>query len=146
MVTYEIRKLTDELVLITWFRSPVPNSQDEHNYIEELRSMLDTSENELYFISDLRLGRIMGAKTLQRLGDLSHHANWAGSTAFSQNPVTSLFVRNFAVSGRNVDMKDELKKTLDEALNYLETLKPGITRSIDWDSIISGRSADTDAS
>lgn len=133
---YQITCLTDELVLIRWFHTPLPNSSCEDTYLAELGKLLDESPVPLYFISDLRKGRIANIRALRRLGRLTEHKNWAGSTAFSKDPITSILVRSFktfAVSGTS---RNEMQTTPEQALGFIESLKSGLTEGLDWAKIL----------
>ena len=136
MMSYDIQRLSDELVLIKWHKTPAANTGIEERYLQELKQLLDQSPKPLYFISDLRQGRIINVRTLRALGQLTGHKNWAGSTAFSQNPVTKVLVNSFKSFAAEGDTNDEMQNTPEEALAFLEKLKPGLVRGIAWDNII----------
>ena len=133
---YIIRQLHDELVYIRWFRVPLPNGTVENQYLEELKACLDNAEKPTYFISDLRDGSLISMKAIQKLGHLTTHENWAGSTAFTQSPVTGIFVRSFKSFARRSESQNEMQTTLEDALGFLESLKPEITKDIDWDALL----------
>jgi hypothetical protein len=60
-----------------------------------MHDMLDSAPQPLYFLSDLRKGRIVGMRAIAELGKCTQHPKWAGSTAFTQNPISRLFVDSF---------------------------------------------------
>jgi hypothetical protein len=136
LVDYEIIKLTDELVFIRWLRTPGRDSRVEDQYLSELRRVLDESPVPLYFLSDLRQGRIADIRAIQKLGQLTKHKHWAGSTAFSTDPITALLVRSFRSFATKVNSRNEMQTTPEAALSFLETLKPGITEGVDWERMI----------
>lgn len=133
---YQIRQLTDQLVFICWYRTPAPNSNCENQFLNELERLLDESPVPLYFVSDLRKGRIANVRSIQRLGALTQHKNWAGSTAFSRDPVTSLLVQSFKVFAHSARSKNEMQTTPEEALSFIESLKPGVTAGLEWAKIL----------
>lgn len=133
---YEIIKLTEELVFIRWLRTPGKDSKVEDQYLSDLRRVLDESSKPLYFLSDLRQGRIADVRAIQKLGQLTKHQHWAGSTAFSSDPITALLVRSFKSFATKVNSRNEMQDTPEAALSFLETLKPGVTENIDWDQVI----------
>ncbi len=140
---YEITKLTDELVFIRWLQTPAPASKVVDQYLIDLRAVLDESETPMYFLSDLRQGRIADVRSIQKLGQLTKHKNWAGSTAFSSDPITALLVRSFRSFATKVNSRNEMQTTPETALSFLETLKPGITEDVDWDTVIGKPATDT---
>jgi hypothetical protein len=67
---------------------------------------------------------------------LTEHTNWGGSTAFSNNPVTSIMVGFFSRFAHKERPQDEIWNTPEEALAYLESIKPNITANLDWNAIL----------
>lgn len=133
---YKIARLTDELVFIRWYRTPATHADCEARYLTELERLLNESPVPLYFISDLRQGRIANVRTIQKLGALTQHKNWAGSTAFSKDPITSMLVRSFKSFATSGTSRNEMQTTPEQALSFIETLKPGLTEGIEWDKIL----------
>lgn len=133
---YIITRLNDELVFIRWYRTPAAHSGCEDQFLAELECLLNESPVPMFFISDLRKGRIANVRSIQRLGALTRHKNWAGSTAFSKDPVTSLLVRSFQMFARTAQSKNEIQTTPEEALSFIESLKPGVTNGIDWTKVL----------
>ncbi|MBI5667333.1 MAG: hypothetical protein HZC41_04935 [Chloroflexi bacterium] len=133
---YKITRLTDELIFIRWYRTPTVHSGSEEQFLTELERLLNESSGPLYFISDLRRGRIANVRSIQRLGALTQHKNWAGSTAFSRDPVTSLLVRSFQLFAHSAQSKNEMQSTPEEALSFIESLKPGVTEGVDWVKVL----------
>lgn len=133
---YEIKQLSTNLIFIRWLHSPTSNSSTEKQFLADLKTLLDESEDRLYFLSDLRKGRIINVKTLQKLAQLADHPHWGGSTAFSQSPTTADFVRVFATLAKQASIQDEHQDTPEGALAYLEKIKPGITEGIDWEALL----------
>lgn len=133
---YHIHQLSKELVYIRWAGLPQPNTETEIAYLDELKSLLDQAEQPLYFISDLRQGRIVDIEILKQLAALTQHPKWAGSTAFAHNPISSIFAETFSRFAYRDKNHQEIWETPEEALAYLESIKPGVTQGIDWNSII----------
>ncbi len=133
---YTITKLTDELVFIRWYCTPAPHLHIEEQYLNELEHVLNESPVPLYFISDLRKGRIANLRSIQRLSALTQHKNWAGSTAFSQDSITSLLVHSFQIFAHNASSRNEMQTTPEQALSFIESLKPGLTQTVDWVKVL----------
>jgi hypothetical protein len=136
-VNYSIQKLSDELYYIRWSAAPKAESKPEKDFIPALSALLDESPHPIYFISDLRKGRIMNVGVINQLASLSHHKNWAGSTAFSSDPIASIFVGTFSKLAKQKSEHREIQNTPEESLAYLESLKESITDNIDWDMVLS---------
>jgi hypothetical protein len=134
---YQIIRLSDELVYIRWYRTPRINSGVDAQFLADLQKLLDEATTPQYFISDLRRGRITDMRSIRMLGQLTQHKNWAGSSAFSQDPITGILVQSFrAFSPGQRDVNDEIQTTPADALRFLDQLKPGIIDGIDWDAVI----------
>lgn len=134
IMQYIIHELRFNLLLIVWDRRSLENSKPEANFVDDLKSRLDKASEPIYFISDLRNGRVINVRILQRLGALTRHDNWAGSTAFSSDPISNTFVGVFAKFAHKEER--EIWDTPEEAIVYLESLKEGVTQDIDWDAFI----------
>ncbi len=133
---YQINCVSDRLVYIRWLRES-DDPAAEAPFLDDLKYILDTAQQPVYLLSDLREGRIDDAETLHRLAELtSAHPNYAGGTAFSQDAYTSMFVGIFARYAHHNRRTTELWPTFDMALNYLETLSPGITQNINWERLL----------
>ena len=133
---YDLRQLTDELIFIKWYKSASQLTHPEAEYIEDLRRRLAESPHPLYFLSDLRQGRIIDVGILQKLGALTRHANYGGGSAFSEDVISSMFVGVFSKFADAKKGSSVFYKTIDDALAYLEALKPGVTASVDWQTFI----------
>ena len=133
---YEITQLSDELIFIRWYATPRLGSPSERQFLADLRALLDNTQQPIYFVSDLRNGRIINLSTIQKLGKLFNHTNWGGSTAFSSDPITSMMVGMFSRFAHREKPEDEIWNTPEEALAYLETIKPGLTEGIDWAALL----------
>ncbi|MEP6985951.1 MAG: hypothetical protein ABI970_10145, partial [Chloroflexota bacterium] len=90
----------------------------------------------LYFLSDLRKGRIIDVSILQKLGSLTRHANYGGGSAFSEDVISSMFVGIFTKFADAEKGSSVFYKTISEALAYLEALKTGVTAPVDWQTFI----------
>lgn len=132
---YSIQKLTPELVYIKWHKTPTMNSAIPAQFIHELKQVLANTEVPMYFISDLRLGRLISIRAVNQLSALTAHENWAGSTAFSQDPLTAVFVNSF-LKMSNVKSKNELFEKFEDAIAFLLALKPDIADGVDWEAVL----------
>lgn len=133
---YDLRLATDELIFIKWYKTANDHTRPESDYIDDLRLRITTSPHSLYFLSDLRQGRIVDVGILQRLGSLTRHQNYGGGSAFSEDVISSMFVGVFSKFADAKKGSSVFYKTIDQALAYLEALKPGVTTNVDWESYI----------
>ncbi len=131
---FTFSKLSDKLVLITWLKTPDKTAEDD--YLKQLGELLDQAEHPLYFISDIRKGRIIGMRSIQKLSEFTAHKNWAGSTAFSKDPVSKILLSSFKALSAKSDSRNEMHTTPEEAIGFIETLEPGVTKDIDWDTVL----------
>lgn len=132
---YVITPLTRTLYYIRWQRQISESTRNEPDFLDDLKNLLDTAETPIYFLSDLREGRIINHMTLQRLGQLTRHANWGGGAAFSEDPLTRRFVGVFARFSQPEKREGDMWKTPEEAIAYLESLCEGVTEGVDWDAL-----------
>ncbi|MBL8165670.1 MAG: hypothetical protein JNJ61_27040 [Anaerolineae bacterium] len=133
---YRITPLKENLIYIKWYRAPRPNTHTVKEFITDLQTRLDTASVGLYFISDLRQGRIVDMRVIQQLAGLSKHERWAGSTAFSDNPVSNVLVRSFSRFAGQPKEHREIWTTPEEAIAYLESVKPGLSDEVDWKTLL----------
>jgi len=138
-MNYRVRKLSEQLVYIRWLQRP--SAVEGYEFVQDLRDILNESPQPLYFISDLRKGQITDVQVLRQLGDLTKHAYWAGSTAFSELISSKVFVDVFTSLAQQ--RTREIWPTAQEALAYLESICPGVTTDIDWDDVLSDKPAHT---
>jgi hypothetical protein len=129
---YTLLNITDELLFIKWYRSPSAATKPQEEYVDDLRARLEASEFPLYFLSDLREGRIMDVTIIQRLGRLTHHDNYGAGAAFSKDVFSSVFVGVFSRFAKQEKGEGVFFEKMEDALAYLESFKPGVTRDIDW--------------
>jgi hypothetical protein len=141
-MSYRILWLNSSLYYIKWFEIPKPNSQIMKNYFFELNAILDSEEDLVYFLSDLRMGHITNIHLLLQLAKVLSHKNYGGGASFSDNVSASSDMTMFQYIQKmsrstSTDHKHELFVTSDEALDYLESLEVGITQNVDWDEVLS---------
>lgn len=140
MTPYTFTRLNQHLVLITWLRSP--RSDEAVQYITDLTRLLDDSPDPVYFISDMRKGRIMEMNIIRRLSELAQHSHWAGSTAFTETSLSRMFGENY----RRMVVADKVERNKifrepEQAVAYLETLCPGLAAEVDWDAVLTSAAA-----
>lgn len=133
---YTIQWLKDNFVYITWQRTP--GITEAQRFVAELDDIVRKAEQELYFMSDLRRGRIIDIRVIQMLSRLTQHDNWGGSVAFTTDPVSRSFVNIF--QGMILENKDRnpMFDEFEKAYAFLEQLSPGITDGVDWDAVLDG--------
>lgn len=136
-MSYAVSHLNSRLVMIVWTRTPLPN--EAKDFIHDLQTLLDKATEPLYFISDLRRGQIVDVRIIHQLSALTKHANWAGSTAFSQSPISKLFLGSF----RKMVTASDKNMTFDrpeDAIAFLEALSPELTAAVDWPHVLNSES------
>ena len=131
---YTCQYLSPNLILVTWYA--YPTGDDERRFLSEHQQQLDDAAEPLYYLSDLRQGRIISADTLEQMSDLTKHPNYGGGTAFSNDPISRIMVSSFRRMSLEATTKTQMFDTLEEALGFLESLKVGITQNIDWHQIL----------
>lgn len=137
-MAYEFINLSDELILIRWNRTPT--KEEGARYIDEFTALLDKAPHKLYVLSDLRRGHISDARTIQALSRLASHKNLGAGTAFAagmaDQSLKGIFVGLFVNLSRDRSRVGQIAGSLDEALEYLEKAKPGVTKNIDWGAVL----------
>ncbi|MBE0689356.1 MAG: hypothetical protein IH587_04460 [Anaerolineae bacterium] len=136
-MSYSVHKLSERLYYIRWLKPPT--SAEGHAFVDSLGRLLEESPQPVYFISDLRNGQITDVQVLRRLGGLTKHEKWAGSTAFSERIASKVFVNLFTALAQT--RHREIWPTAEEALAYLESVCPGLTANIDWQDVLADKSA-----
>lgn len=129
-----LKTLSPELIYIRWYAAKQPACQPQTAFIAHLRQQLDETTTPLYFLSDLRYGRIQDVSVIQQLAALTQHPNWGGSAAFSENLISQIMVGSFTRLRRSPEpsVRRELFTKPEEAIASLEHLKAGLTTDIDW--------------
>jgi hypothetical protein len=137
-MAYKFINLSDELILIRWNRAPT--KEEGAQYITEFTDLLDKAPHKLYVISDLRRGHISDARTIQGLSRLASHKNLGAGTAFASGmadqSLKGIFVGLFVSLSGDRSRVGQIAGSLDEALEYLEKAKPGVTENIDWEEVL----------
>ena len=133
-MAYEFKHLSSNLILITWKR--YPTKDEEEAFLKEHTQQLSDATEPLYYISDLRSGRITNLDTINRLSKLAKHENYGGSTAFSKDFMSKIVVKTFQMFTSEAETKSRMFETVEEAIAYLESLKAGLTQNIDWNEHI----------
>jgi len=140
-MVYHFTTLHQTLIYITWKRTP--STENGKAFIQALQQILDQANAPLYFISDLRHGQIVDIRIIHQLIGLTQHPNWAGSTAFSQNPISRLFLGSFhKMLPAGLDKNATFDRP-EEAIAFLEHLCPGLTSSVNWPYILEAESRGT---
>ena len=132
-MVYNIRAMNKQLFFISW--KYTPNSKEAGDFVKDIEKLLDAAADLIYFISDLRRGRIIDTRIIQQLSALSEHPNWGGSSAFTQDAISKIFVSNF----RRMIIKGQEKNSMfdrpEQALTFLESIEPGLTKDIPWNDL-----------
>jgi hypothetical protein len=137
---YSITFLSDELVFIQWLTSPSETSPSNDQFVAELKNCLDSSQQPIYFLSDLRRGRVLRLETARKISHLWSHENFGGGSAFSSDPGKMMVIGYLEKVARHTDQPYQVYESLQEALFFLEELKPGLTQGIDWQKVLDAKS------
>jgi len=142
-MSYKILLLKPKLYYIKWTEIPKPNSPLMERYLFEMNAILDSEEDPVYFLSDLREGHITNAHLLLQLARVLDHKNYAGGASFSQNDAAERdqrMLQYIQTANRNSKIKapNKVFLTPHEALDYLDEVKPGLIEGVDWDEVLSG--------
>lgn len=137
-MVYQIIPLSEQLYFIRWRTTPPAGSEIEQQFIAALQDLLDAASEPIYFMSDLRRGRISNVRALHQLSKLADHPNWGGGTSFSNNPVTMVLAGVFAEFVKHGDHPELTSDNPEAAIAFLESLKEGLTVNIDWVDILKG--------
>src|SRR5690606_13966564 len=125
---FELYRLSNELIFVR--RGQNPDSTSVNAYLQTLEKLLDTANHKLYFISDLGSADVSDRRALHGLAELTWHHHWGGSVAYGQGMNARAYadvVRHRAAPVHHSD----LMWGVEQALDYLESLKPGVTATID---------------
>lgn len=133
-MAYEFDYISSNLILVTWLRYPTKN--EEQHFLKVHAEQLESATEPIYYISDLRQGRIVTMDIVNKMSQLARHSNYGGSTAFSKDLISKIMVQSFQTFSQDALNKSLMVETVEEALAFLETLNAGITQSIDWDDYI----------
>lgn len=133
-MSYTLTHLTPQLILIFWRRTPI--TDEAKAFIQSLQDTLDHASEPLYFISDLRRGRIVDVRIIHQLSQLTQHRNWAGSTAFSLNPISKIFLGSFQRLLTSTSDKNMTFDQPEDAIAFLEHLAPGLGATVDWSRVV----------
>jgi hypothetical protein len=136
MAYYNMSLLKPNLLYIKWNATPKAESEDEAQFLADLHFHLEQAKDKLFIISDLREGRIITIETLRQLSEFAQHPNWGGGTSFTDKPSTRLLAGMFSYFVHQVDRDEEAWRTPQEALAYLESLSPGLTKGLDWSFLL----------
>lgn len=131
---YRTQQLKPELVLIQWFKDPGIGSAIPQRWLADLTAYLDAADAPLYFISDLRQASITDVAAIREtVGAITKHPRYGGGTSFSQKFSSTLYANLFARLSR---IEKPSADTLEAALLILEEFNPGITKDIDWGTVV----------
>ncbi len=125
---FEIFWLSAELVFVRWFCRPTPESEDM--YLYELETLLDSTRTRQYILSDQSRGGVHGADALCQLAELTHHTCWGAAVSYGQKMAEVMYADAMRPYTRTLN-PETLVYSVEDALDYLEVLKPGITAPVD---------------
>lgn len=143
-MSYKILLLYPCLYYVKWFNIPKPNDPLMKQYFFELNAILDSEEEPVFFLSDLREGHITNAHLLIQLVKVLDHKNYGGGCSFGDSAMVQADVSMFNYMqqmsrGNNRQQANEVFASPQEAIAHVEQRFPDIRSSVDWDEVISGR-------
>ncbi len=133
-MVYEIRFLSEHLVYIKWHG--FPTMEQGLQFLRDFQKILDDARHPVYFLSDLRHGHIQNTHLIRRLSAFNQHPNFGGGTGFTDNPCMQATLRLWAQFSPVQDRISHLWPRSCDAIEYLESLRPGLTESINWQGIL----------
>jgi len=133
---YRLQALTEELIFIKWYRVAGKATKTKGQFIDDLTQLLDQAEAPIYFLSDLRQGRLVDVNIIQKLGGLTQHENYGGGSAFSKDVLSEIFVGLFSRFAAPKQGESVFYENFEDALAYLESLKAGLAQNIDWQTVL----------
>jgi len=133
---YRLQALTEELIFIKWYRVAGKATKSKGQFIDDLTQLLDQAEAPIYFLSDLRQGRLVDVNIIQKLGGLTQHENYGGGSAFSKDVLSEIFVGLFSRFAAPKQGESVFYENFEDALAYLESLKAGLAQNIDWQTVL----------
>ena len=125
---FELHTLSDELLFVRWLHHPAPVS--ENAFLSLLEMLLDETCVPVYLITDAHEGVLTSPRALRYMSELSRHKHFGGAVTYGQTGAAGArfdVFRHMAASG----YRDSMVRTIDEALDHLEALKPGVTSDIE---------------
>lgn len=130
---FELHTLSDDLLFVRWRRDPTPAS--ENALLSLLGMLLDEACNQLYLITDARDGILTSPRALRWMAELARHPQFGGAVAYGQKVVAGMYFDTFRRMAAPGDGLESMVQTVDEALDYLEALRPGITSAVNREAL-----------
>jgi hypothetical protein len=126
---FELHTLSDELLFVRWRRNPTPAS--ESAFLSLLGMLLDEACGAVYLITDAHDGLLTSPRALRWMTELSYHAQFGGAVTYGQKVAAAAQFGAFRRMAAPGEQQENMVQTVDEALDHLEALKPGVTAPID---------------
>ncbi|MFZ4827653.1 MAG: hypothetical protein ACOYLB_09860 [Phototrophicaceae bacterium] len=135
---YTIHQLSAQLVYIKWHKNPPICNEFQNDFLSKLKALLDQAEGKLFFVSDLRAGRIHDAKFIRKLALLlTNHPQYGGSTSFAMDTISRTLVSVFTLTSRR-GYQTEIHPNAESAFDYIESLCPSILHGVNWQAVVDG--------
>lgn len=135
-MAYRVIQMNPQLIYIRLNAAPTP--QDDRDYVTAVKQILDGAEQKLYFLIDFRNGMTTDVATIRQLAKLTEHPNFGESTSFASSTMQSVYSELFAQMRQSAP-ENALHMSPAKAIQYLESLQPGITQGIDWDALLANK-------
>jgi hypothetical protein len=126
---FELHTLSDDLLFVRWLNNPAPAS--ESAFLSLLEMLLDEACIRIYLLTDARDGLLTSPRALRWMAELSRHPQFGGAIAYGQKAAATMYFDTFRRMAAPSDQSENMVHTVDEALDRLELMKPGLTASID---------------
>lgn len=133
-MVYQFNFLTNNLVFIAWEKHPT--IEQALQFLQDFEVLLNEANQPLYFISDLRRGYIQNTGLIRRLSALNQHPNYAGGTGFADDILSNSLLRLWKQFSRDEDPVSQVWPRAKDAVEYLESLQPGLTHGVEWRTVL----------
>lgn len=130
---FDLHTLSDNLLFVRWRHDPAPAS--ENAFLSLLGMLLDEACSRIYLIMDARDGLLTSPRALRWMAELSRHENFGGAVTYGQRATAGVSFNNFRRMAAPGSQPQAMVQTVDEALDHLQALDPGVTASIDREAL-----------
>ena len=121
---FELHTLSDELIFIRWLRDS--STVSENALLSLIEMLLDEAPSPIYFLTDAQDGLMTNPRALRRMADLTRHNNFGAAVSYGHKVSASKYYETFRMMAAP-SHREDMVRSVDEALDTLETVRPGIT-------------------
>ncbi|MGB1285579.1 MAG: hypothetical protein ACPG7F_03510 [Aggregatilineales bacterium] len=132
-MSYHIIMIKEQLIYI--YLAAEPSIEDDREYVEKLRQILEDAEVPIYFLIDFTHHITTRMPTIQRLAQLAKHPNTGASRAFGADARYVSYGRVFATFS-NLAGQTAFFPDAEAALSSLAELQPGLDDDVNIDEFL----------